>query len=519
MLLFEIFATEPLFFIAQKYSYSGDLAISDYALNNILIKMNELYIREKAGEFYVDTFIEKHPLSNDTYINNSLEKLKQLLEISLAKHDDEFAIQVLRSFYRLIDCYGNIAYRNDSLNSKPHAYMALYYLCQGVSLASTQKRIEVVLNGVRLIGAATRTLLEKSNLNNIEKGLGAIEEITINCLATKESWPVVQAGVDQLAQLSKALIKSKHHNIQDSAESIKAALSVLAIEIMQLPEKNIHAELLAAYFSLSDPNSLSSFLNSLLTNVLTEKDQDKIKNTINNIYLWLLPDENYEHEMALIRMAIETRSSFTVSLLFCIVGVFKVIIDISNIELNAPIIRHQQLQLKEKAIQLLCIFNQLNVTKDTAYFLEQCHLTMHLVDMALYGLQKGIVSIDDTVDVLIPWGVRSLTRGTLVKVLFSLIAINLKYGDEETLERMKREFLKLLVRNKNKWEIEDLRKVIDIMKDSTFNCFSHIFTSHDPFFTKILDVRGIIKANIDRAIAFSKDLAKDISDILEKKDL
>lgn len=148
-----------LFYIAQRYAHCGDIDISKYALNNTLIKMNELYIREKAGAFYADTLFAKNPLSSDEYLNETIEKLKQMFDGALARNEDDFAIQSLQAFNQLVRCYADIEYKNDPLNSKPHAYIAFDILCRCVSLASSQKRIGVVLNGVRIIGSATQTIL------------------------------------------------------------------------------------------------------------------------------------------------------------------------------------------------------------------------------------------------------------------------------------------------------------------------------------------------------------------------
>lgn len=509
-----------LFYIAKRYARAGDIDISKYALNNALIKMNELYIRRKAGAFYADAIIAKNPLSNDEFFNETLEKLKQTFDDALTRNEDDFAIQSLQAFNQLVSCYADIEYKNDFLNSKPYAYIAFDILCRCLSLASSQKRIGIVLNGVRIIGAATQTLLAKSNLENIEKGIETISELSITALTTKESLPVVLVGVGQLSLLSKALIESNHFNIQEAAQFIKEAFGALAMGILMQTEKSMSPILLAPFFSYAEPNSLINYFQSILNIDLSiNADQDIVKRYIKNFYLWFVADDgdftnSFGHEKALLRLAVEIKSPLTMNLISWVAVLYKVTIHLSqNNEMLPSQTEIYQQELRKNEIELLLIIKHLKITKETAYFLEQNHLTTYLLEMLLFALQKGVSVMDDAIDVLLFWGVSSLSKRTLVKALQSLIVLNIEYGNEATTEQIKHMFIEHLMKNKNSWDVKELQKVKEILEASSFEAVGNF---KDPNIRVYLD--GIIKNNFAQASLVSKEFAKCIANVIKEKD-
>jgi hypothetical protein len=191
---------------ARRYAERGDYEVSVIALNAIVI-INEAYIQAKGKTFFSGNAFLSTGLETDGFINNTLEHLRQNIQVGISRHDEQQLEQTLRALCGLVKLYARIDYSNAFLD-KPHAQLAALYLSEGVQSVMPHNMTEVMMEGVRLIGGAAEALLKYAKPMDITSLAEKLAIIACTFAAPNDSRPVTSVAVEQLAKLTAHLLQT-----------------------------------------------------------------------------------------------------------------------------------------------------------------------------------------------------------------------------------------------------------------------------------------------------------------------
>ena len=96
---------------ARRYSEQGDHAVSQTALDAI-VAINKAYVSAKGKTFFTDHYFFENPLSSDGFINDTLEHLRQNVQIGISRGDEQQIEQTFRAMAQVCQVYLRIDYAN-----------------------------------------------------------------------------------------------------------------------------------------------------------------------------------------------------------------------------------------------------------------------------------------------------------------------------------------------------------------------------------------------------------------------
>ena len=85
---------------SRRYSEQGDHEVSRVALNSI-VAINGLYIKAKGKTFFSNNYLFDNPLSSDRFLTNTLEHLRQNVQVGISRKDEQFIEQNLQTLLQL----------------------------------------------------------------------------------------------------------------------------------------------------------------------------------------------------------------------------------------------------------------------------------------------------------------------------------------------------------------------------------------------------------------------------------
>ena len=372
---------------ARRYAEQGDYEVSDQALQAVIL-VNTSYVAAKGKTFFNSNPIFDIPQASDGFINETLEHLRRLAQISTARGDEEAMRQVFRAFAALVGTYMTIDYATPHAGSQEHAQLAAGYLADAVEKALPRKIPDVIMEGVRLLGASGHRFLAAGDPNSIVPLVEKIGALSVLGTLNTEFRVVTLTGFEQLAGLTLNLLRVQRRDIGFTAGSLDSAVTQTAQLFLSVPDSplnRVHSNYLAPYFSLTKSDTLADNLTKLFNALIEAQPDEKIaKGVIWNVHKW--SEDLYRSEKKLLLLAIEKRSGLTFDLLHWIAHVSKILAALAIAPAADEYCRDK---LAQHAAALISVVSWIPNDKDIVTFLESNSLTNLLFETALDALVQG----------------------------------------------------------------------------------------------------------------------------------
>ena len=260
---------------ARRYAEQGDHEVSASALNAILA-INAAYIQAKGKTFFYHNYIMDNPLATDGFINETLEHLRQNVQIGISRGDEQQIEQSLRALLGLCRVYLSIDYASKYKNYS-HAHMAAGYLTQSLESILPHNMPDVLMEGIRLSGKAARLILHRDSPEHIVSIAEKMALVASTGAVNEKYRPVTIEAVRQLAKLTFELIRSESHDVSYAMGEIRGDIKLIAQIYLKVPEAplgNVHSASLGPYYSGTTHDALMSWLTDLVNAVSNLADDD-----------------------------------------------------------------------------------------------------------------------------------------------------------------------------------------------------------------------------------------------------
>ena len=421
---------------AQHYAERGDHEVAGAALNAVIV-INASYIESKGKTFFVHSAFVENPLATDSFINDTLEHLRQYARAAIVRQDEQQIEQALRAIAALIQVYLVIDYSSSDL-SKSHAQIAAGYLESAVEAVVPHDMADVLMEGQRLMGQSARHILAKGDPIDITTLSKKIAMIACTGYAKEKYYPVTSEGMKQLANLTFDVLRRKNHDIHFIVGELRQDVSSvvkLFLNVTERPLSNTHSTYLGPYYSSTSTQSLRAHLTTLVNEISqAQSDNEDAQTVIHNIERWA--DGLNRKTKELLLVAINVKSYFTFDMIHWITGITELLLAVSN----APACDHRnQQKLRKHALWLISTLTFVPDDKETVGFIENFRMTETLFDAAMGARRLGCDEIaEDIGEMLLSWtfkgGKHEATWGILEKGLCSLAVLALAHGDQKVPE-------------------------------------------------------------------------------------
>lgn len=421
---------------ARRYAEQGDHEVSGAALNAV-VGINAAYIESKGKTFYANNPFVDNPLSSDSFINDTLEHLRQNAQSGIARRDEQQIEQTLQAMAALVRVYLGIDY-SSQFATKSHAQLAAGYLASAVQAVVPHNMADVLLEGQRLMGQSAQYVLAHGDPNDIAVLSEKIALIACTGCAKEDYRPVTMEGMTQLANLTFDLLRSRSHDIHFAVGEIRQDVALVAKLLLKVPDAPLsssHSTFLGPYYSSTSMQSLRARL-TVLANAISQAQADNadVQSIIRNVERWA--DGLYQTEKELLLAAIQAKSHFVFDMIHWITGVTEILLAVSN----APACdHHSKEELQKHARWLIATLTWIPDDKDTVTFVENYRMTETLFEAAMDARNRGCDDIAKEIgETLLSWtfkGGRYQTGwGVLERGLSGLAAFALLGGDEQVSE-------------------------------------------------------------------------------------
>lgn len=430
----------------RRYAERGDHEVSGAALNAI-VAINRYYVRTKGKTFFsTNALMVDTSLTNDGFINNTLEQMRQNVSIAVSRRDEQQIEQSLRAMMLLVDVYLDIDYgsRHDS---KAHALLAAGYLSDAVKSLIPHNMPDMLMTGARLIGNAAELFLNRGSVNDISTLADSLGLVACAGVAT-EKYPVCYAAIEQLALLTINLIKTTTQDIRYVIGKVKQNVTMAVKLLLNVPDTSpgsMHSTYLSPYYSCTSEQALQSLLSELF-NAISEagKDHETARKIVKNIEVWA--DKIYNPEKEILLLTVQKRSGFTFDIIRWITFVTKMLLAVSNAE-SCP--DYLQEKLRKHATWLFHTLTWIPDDKETVVFVECYQMTVVLFEAVLEAHSRECSDIaSDFQTMLTKWAFKAGKYSTgwaiLERSIYCLAAITLTFEVPGSIDNLKMSITKSL---------------------------------------------------------------------------
>ncbi len=370
----------------RRYAEQGDYEVSGAALN-ATVSINAEYIEAKGKTFYADNPFVENPFSNDSFIDDTLECLRQNVQSGIARRDEQQIEQTLQTLAALVRRYLGIDYSSPYV-TKSHAQLAAGYLASAVQAVVPHDMTDVLLEGERLMGQSARHFLAHGSPNEIVVLSEKIALIACTGCAKEDYHPVTMKGMTQLANLTYDLLCSRSADIQFAVGEVRRDVAFVSKLFLSVPDKALwssHRACLGPYYSSTSTQSLSARLTALVDGLSkAQPDNADAQTIIRNIGRWA--DDLYQTDKELLLAAIKAKSQFAFDMTRWITGVTKVLLSVSNVPACD---RHSQEELRNHARRLIRTLTWVPDDKESVTFVESIQMTEILFVSAMDARNHG----------------------------------------------------------------------------------------------------------------------------------
>ena len=423
---------------SRRYAEQGDYEVSAAALTAV-VAINGAYIKAKEKTFYANPPLMDDPRSRDSFIVDTLEYLRQTVQIGITRRDEQQLEQTLQALAALIRLYHGIDY-SSPYATKSHAHLAAAYLANAVQAVVPHDMADVLLEGVRLMGRSAQHFVVEGRPDEIATLTQKIASIACTGCAKENYRPITMEGMAQLAALTFDVVCSKSRDTRFAIGEIRrnvALVSELFLKVPDSPLSNSHSTYLGPYYSSTSTESLR-FRLTALANALSQyqADNEDAQSVIRNMEQWA--DGLHETTKALLLAAINAKSHFTIAMIQWITGVTELLLALSNAPACDP---HTQEELRKHAHWLIATLTWIPDDKESVTFAENFQLTEALFEAATSARNRGCEEVSKEIgEYLLLWtfkGGRYITGwGVLEHGLCACAAFAL-VGDDGDVDALK----------------------------------------------------------------------------------
>ncbi|MDX0443300.1 DUF2254 domain-containing protein [Sinorhizobium medicae] len=387
---------------ARRYANEGEYDVSAQALNT-LVAINRAYVEVRGKTFFAPNVFFNNPLSTENFINGTLEQLRMLAVSATSQGDEQQTIQIMKAFAALVGVYSTIDYGRNHNIELHHAQLATSYLSGTIEGTIARFEADVLMEGVRLLGQSALIILNSGRSSDIAPLAQKIATFSAVGLAKPNFAPVTQTGVEQLATLSFALIRSDEREVRYALREVRSAVATIALVAIgsaDTPLSSKHSAHVAAYFSVAKSGSLGHWLTDLTNAVAAAPSGDPdARRVVHHIADW--SNELHLSLRQIFVKALENRSGLTIDLVMWITHITTVLVAASK----APSAdKRVSAEIRKNATSLLQTFGWIPNDKDTITFAENSQVTTHVFETGLAALKQGVEEVAETArDILMRW--------------------------------------------------------------------------------------------------------------------
>ena len=423
---------------ARRYAEQGDYEVSATALTAV-VAINGAYVETKGKTFYSNPLFMEDPRSRDSFIIDTLEYLRQNVQIGITRRDEQQLEQTLQALGVLIRLYQGIDYSRPHA-TKSHAHLAVGYLTNAVQAVVPHDMADVLLEGVRLMGRSAQHFVVEGELNEIATLTQKIASIACTGCVKEDYRPVTMEGMARLANLTFDVVRSKSGDTRYALGEIRrnvALVSELFLKVPDTPLSNNHSTYLGPYYSSTSTESLRFGLTELVNALSQEQaDNEDAQSVIRNIEHWA--DGLHETTKALLLLAIDSKSHFTIAMIQWITGVTELLLALSNVPACDS---HAQKELRKHASWLIATLTWIPDDEESVTFVENFQLTEALFEIAIDARNRRCNEVSKaTKEYLLLWAFKGgryitgwgvLERGLCASAAFALT------GDDGEVDALK----------------------------------------------------------------------------------
>lgn len=415
---------------SRRYAEQGDQEVSRVALYGI-VEIHKAYIKTKGKTFYSNNYLFDNPLASDSFLTNTLEHLRQNVQIGISRRDEQFIEETLHCLTQLTHLYLLIDYAEEHA-TRSHAHLVAGYLASSVETIVPHDMADVLIESMTLLGRAAQLILDYDKPENIANLSEKIAVVACTGSINKKYQAVTPVAVKQLALITYSLLRCKSSNIRFAVKEVRDDIRLIAelyLNTNETPLAKIHSNSLAPYYSPTSQDSLSIWLSNL-TNAILEKEADDkdAQHVIRNIAEW--SDGIYETEKEILLKAVAQRSQFTFDIVYWIVHVTEILFAVSGSRACKP---HLTEKLRRSAIWLISVLSWIPDDKETIEFMEHFQIANHLFEASVDAHKRDCYA--EALDIrklLIGWmkktGKYQTGWGSLEKTICGLACLNLTIG-------------------------------------------------------------------------------------------
>jgi len=391
--------------LARGYAEQGDYEISQTALN-ALCEINAAYVQAKGRTFFTASPFFENPLARDEIVLETLEHLRQFVKAGCSHGDERRITQAFGAMGALCALYSRIDYSSNRA-SKLHAFLSAGYLSQSVQSIIPLKMPDVLMDGVRRMGAAARLLQFEGDPNEVSTIVNDIAFISIAAIQKEDHRPVVLICMEQLTELTFDLIRSRWEDVQVPTGLIRDHVVQITIQLLGVPTStfaDIHSRYVGPYYSATDSRSLVGLLFGLVNELIKlEANDERAKLLIGHIQQWA--HNLFQSEKEVLLAAVQKRSLLTIHIVHFIANVTKLLIVVSNAPSCSSSARRE---LRRSADWLMSVISWIPDDRETVAFVETAGITETLFEVALEAKSRDCNDIAARVsELLLSWTFKS----------------------------------------------------------------------------------------------------------------
>lgn len=371
---------------SRRYAEQGDHEVSRSALNGILA-INSLYIKTKGKTFFSNNYLINNPLASDSFLLNTLENLRQNVQIGISRKDEQFIEQNIQSLLHLTKLYLSIEY-GETHAVRSHAHLVSGYMASAVESIVPHDMADVLMEGVSLLGHAARLIAAYDKPEHTATISEKIAFIACTGAVNKKYQPVSQVAVKQLAVLIFELLISKSRSVKYAIKKAREDVKLIAEMHLKIPDSpltSVHSSTLAPYYSGTSNDTLMSWLTELTNAVLNASpDDETAKRIVGHIVDWA--DDLYQTEKELLLLAIDKRSQITFDLVHWIVHITKLLLAISSSDVCDD---HHRAKLRRSAHWLIYVLSWIPDNEETIKYIETYRIADNIFEAAVNAHNSG----------------------------------------------------------------------------------------------------------------------------------
>ena len=390
-----------------------------------VVSINFAYIEAKGKTFYASHPFVEIPLSNDIFISDTLESMRQNVQIGITRRDEQQIEQTLQTIASLVQLYLGIDY-SSPWATKSHAYLAAHHLVSAVEAVVPHGMADVLLEGQRLMGRSAQHFIAYGSDADIEFLSEKIAVVACTGCGKEDYRPVMVEGMTQLAKVTFDLLCSERRVKHFSFERLRrhvTSVSTLFLNVVDTSAKSIHSSCLGPYYSLLSGIHLKKLVNGVYEK---QKDDTHAQTVIRNIEQW--SDGLFHTTKEVLLAAIKAKSGFASDMIYWITNVTEILLAASD----APACdRQSQKKLRKHARSMIATLDWIPDDEESVSFVESWELTEALFGAAMDARKWGCHEISKEIgQCLLSWTFKGgkyetgwgvLERGLCACAVYALI--------------------------------------------------------------------------------------------------